>query len=193
MKASAGTSSVEAAHLVAFKSADILDDLLIEKAHSEFERDEAGELKFTKEAAHSCERILYRGDYTGKEIQITLLNYLKTKFSNVRFLPLIPPSTYSPLFITAPVFSSAMKTIKCSALMCLIKKPSQFIKCWQNSPFSLPVEWEHFICTTLIQKELAVMVTLWPKELEPCSRIWSSFNFILRLFTPALESDAFSE
>lgn len=86
LKASSGTSSLEAARLVAYKSADILDDLLIEKAHSEFERDEAGELKFTKEAAHSCERILYRGDYTGKEIQITLLNYLNTKFSsNVRF------------------------------------------------------------------------------------------------------------
>lgn len=86
LKASAGTSSVEAARLVAYESSSILEDLLIHKAHSNFERDESGELLFTKEAAHSTPRILYRGDYTGKDIQITLLNYLKNNFSNVTFL-----------------------------------------------------------------------------------------------------------
>jgi L-aspartate oxidase len=86
LKASAGTSSIEAARLVAYKSSEILEDLLLNKAHSDFERDEGGELLFTKEAAHSTERILYRGDYTGKEIQITLLNYLKDNYKNVTFL-----------------------------------------------------------------------------------------------------------
>ena len=85
MKASSGTSSVEAAKLVAYESSSILEDLLIHKAHSNFERDESGELLFTKEAAHSMPRILYRGDYTGKDIQITLLNYLKNNFKNVTF------------------------------------------------------------------------------------------------------------
>lgn len=85
MKASSGTSSEEAARLVAYESSSILEDLLIHKAHSNFERDESGELLFTKEAAHSTPRILYRGDYTGKDIQITLLNYLKNNFSNVEF------------------------------------------------------------------------------------------------------------
>ncbi|MBP9681548.1 MAG: L-aspartate oxidase [Bacteriovorax sp.] len=85
MKASAGTSSLAAAHLVAYESSSILEDLLIHKAHSNFERDEDGELLFTKEAAHSTPRILYRGDYTGKDIQITLLNYLKNNFLNVTF------------------------------------------------------------------------------------------------------------
>lgn len=85
MKASAGTSSIEAAKLVAYESSSILEDLLIHKAHSNFERDESGELLFTKEAAHSTPRILYRGDYTGKDIQITLLNYLKENFNNVKF------------------------------------------------------------------------------------------------------------
>lgn len=83
--ASAGTSSLETAKMVAYESSAILEDLLINKAKTGFERSEAGELKFTKEAAHSCPRILYRGDYTGKEIQITLLNYLKNNFSNVTF------------------------------------------------------------------------------------------------------------
>ncbi len=86
MKASAGTSSEAVARLVAYESSSILEDLLIHKAHSNFERDESGELLFTKEAAHSTPRILYRGDYTGKDIQVTLLNYLKNNFSNVKFL-----------------------------------------------------------------------------------------------------------
>lgn len=86
LRASSGTSSEEAAKLVASKSSSILEDLLIHKAHSNFERDESGELLFTKEAAHSTSRILYRGDYTGKDIQLTLLNYLKDNFKNVHFL-----------------------------------------------------------------------------------------------------------
>jgi L-aspartate oxidase len=86
MKASSGTSSLEAAKLVAYESSSILEDLLIHKAHSNFERDESGELLFTKEAAHSMPRILYRGDYTGKDIQITLLNYLRDNFKNVTFM-----------------------------------------------------------------------------------------------------------
>jgi L-aspartate oxidase len=85
LKASSGTSSLEAAKILAYESSSILDDLLISKAHTDFERDEVGQLKFTKEAAHSCERILYKGDFTGKEIQITLLNYLREHFTNVSF------------------------------------------------------------------------------------------------------------
>lgn len=87
LKASAGTSSREAARLVASRSAEILEDLLIKKAEANFEKDKSGQLLFTKEAAHSVARILYRGDFTGKEIQIALLNYLKNKFTkNVTFL-----------------------------------------------------------------------------------------------------------
>lgn len=86
LKASAGTSSIEAAKVIAYQSSTILEDLLITKAHSNFERDESGELLFTKEAAHSMPRILYRGDYTGKDIQITLLNFLRNTYQNVNFL-----------------------------------------------------------------------------------------------------------
>lgn len=85
MKASSQTSSLLAAELLAERSHDILEEILIEKAKPNFERSENGELKYTIEAAHSKSRILYRGDFTGKEIQIALLNYLK-KFSNITFL-----------------------------------------------------------------------------------------------------------
>jgi L-aspartate oxidase len=82
LKASSGTSSRQAARVLAYESSSILEDLLINKAHTEFERSADGDLRYTTEAAHSCARILYKGDYTGKEIQISLLNYLKNKYSN---------------------------------------------------------------------------------------------------------------
>lgn len=87
-KASAMTSNLEAARILANESASVLEELLLNKAETDFNRDEAGELLFTKEAAHSSSRIIYKGDYTGREIQISLLNYLNNtdRFPNVRFL-----------------------------------------------------------------------------------------------------------
>lgn len=88
IKASAYTSSIEAAKILANRSAEILDEMLIDKSHTDFAKDAEGELLFTKEAAHSKDRIIYNGDMTGKGIQISLLNYLadQKKFPNVEFL-----------------------------------------------------------------------------------------------------------
>lgn len=88
LKASAYTSNVEAARILATRSADIIDEVLIHKSHTDFAKDAEGELLFTKEAAHSRDRIIYNGDMTGKAIQISLLNYLNDpkKFPNVKFL-----------------------------------------------------------------------------------------------------------
>lgn len=88
IRASAYTSNVDAARILATRSADIIDEMLIHKSHTDFAKDAEGELLFTKEAAHSRERIIYKGDMTGKAIQISLLNYLSdtTKFPNVTFL-----------------------------------------------------------------------------------------------------------
>lgn len=88
MKASAFTSNPEAARVLTTRSAEIIDEVLIHKSHTDFAKDAEGELLFTKEAAHSRERIIYNGDMTGKAIQISLLNYLsdETKFPNVKFL-----------------------------------------------------------------------------------------------------------
>lgn len=86
--ASANTSNVEAAKILEERSGKILREVLIDKAHTNFERDEKGNLLFTKEAAHSFPRILFKGDYTGREIQVSLLNYLKdeSRFPSVSFL-----------------------------------------------------------------------------------------------------------
>ncbi len=87
-KASAHTSNQEAAKILATRSAEIIDEVLIHKSHTDFAKDAEGELLFTREAAHSRDRIIYNGDMTGKAIQISLLNYLadSTKFPNVTFL-----------------------------------------------------------------------------------------------------------
>ena len=88
IKASAFTSNVEAAKILSTRSAEIIDEILIHKTHTDFAKDAEGELLFTKEAAHSRDRIIYNGDMTGKSIQISLLNYLndESRFPNVKFL-----------------------------------------------------------------------------------------------------------
>jgi L-aspartate oxidase len=88
IKASAYTSNPEAAKVLCTRSADIIEEILIHKSHTEFAKDAEGELLFTKEAAHSRDRIIYQGDMTGKAIQISLLNYLhdETRFPHVKFL-----------------------------------------------------------------------------------------------------------
>ncbi|MGE3608974.1 MAG: L-aspartate oxidase [Bacteriovoracaceae bacterium] len=87
-KASAFTSNQDAAKILATRSAEIIDEVLIHKSHTDFAKDAEGELLFTKEAAHSRDRIIYNGDMTGKAIQVSLLNYLSDsqKFPNVTFL-----------------------------------------------------------------------------------------------------------
>lgn len=88
MKASAFTSNIEAAKILTARSADIIEEVLIHKSHTDFAKDAEGELLFTKEAAHSRDRIIYNGDMTGKAIQVSLLNYLANIdiFPNVTFL-----------------------------------------------------------------------------------------------------------
>ena len=52
-------------------SRDVINDLI--SVGVDFERDERGELLYTKEGAHSKPRILYHKDQTGKEITSKLL------------------------------------------------------------------------------------------------------------------------
>lgn len=51
----------------------------------DFERDEQGELKYTREGAHSTERILFHADITGKEITSTLLERVR-ELDNVKII-----------------------------------------------------------------------------------------------------------
>ena len=87
-KASSHTSNIEAATLLEKRGGEILKEVLLKKVKTEFDQDKNNELLYTKEAAHSKARIIYKGDYTGKAIQVSLLNYLndKKRFPNVEIL-----------------------------------------------------------------------------------------------------------
>ena len=50
------------------KGPDIVKDILINELNVPFERDKDSNFKLTKEGAHSVNRILYCGDYTGRAI-----------------------------------------------------------------------------------------------------------------------------
>lgn len=64
-------------------SQDVVSDLIFYGA--DFQRDESGELVFTKEGAHTAKRIVYHEDVTGKEITSTLLETVK-KQNNIQIL-----------------------------------------------------------------------------------------------------------
>lgn len=81
-EASSHTSSDEAIQILIEQSKAIVEEMLIDKAKTAFNRDENGDLKFTQEAAHECARIIYDGDHTGKSIQVSLLNYIQEKLSS---------------------------------------------------------------------------------------------------------------
>ncbi len=88
MRASSKTSNLEAIDVITRRSGKILKEILLDKVQTDFTRDEQGNLAFTKEAAHSKARIIFKGDYTGKSIHESLLNALKdkTRFPTVSFL-----------------------------------------------------------------------------------------------------------
>jgi L-aspartate oxidase len=85
LKAGSNTNNTLAIDTLRENGGDILKEVLLDKVEVNFSRNATGELNFTREAAHSLPRILYKGDFTGKEIQTTFLNYVK-RFPNIRLL-----------------------------------------------------------------------------------------------------------
>ncbi len=87
-KASSNTSHHAAINCLRENSAKIIEEVLLDKVKVGFAKDENGNLLLTREAAHSIPRILFKGDYTGKEIQTSFLNYLKDekRFPNLKIL-----------------------------------------------------------------------------------------------------------
>lgn len=106
MRAGSFTSNEKAIEILVNQSGEILEEIFFKKANVQFSTDELGKLKYTREAAHSRDRIIYKGDYTGKEIQISLLNYLKDKarfpgltfFTGHTAIDLITPSHHGVSF-----------------------------------------------------------------------------------------------
>ncbi len=73
----------ESVDIMISSSQEVIHDLL--DYGVDFERDENGELDFTREGAHSDKRILFHEDITGKEITSKLLAEVK-KLSNVKLM-----------------------------------------------------------------------------------------------------------
>lgn len=72
MEAGAYLNDIKAVTLLSEKSIEAVDDLI--QSGFKFDKNEAGELAFTKEAAHSTSRILHAdGDATGRELHMFLL------------------------------------------------------------------------------------------------------------------------
>jgi L-aspartate oxidase len=87
-RASSYSSHNTAIDLINARSQAIINEILLDKAQTPFAKNSKNELLKTKEAAHSLERIIYHGDFTGKSIQLSLLNYIndKKRFPNVDIL-----------------------------------------------------------------------------------------------------------
>lgn len=83
MEAGGGESSLEAIGVVGDESMKYLARLL--EMGVEFERDGEGNLKFTREAAHSINRIAYRGSETGKAIMETLIEQVGSR-GNIKLI-----------------------------------------------------------------------------------------------------------
>lgn len=73
----------ESVDLMIRASRSIISDLV--KRGVDFERDQAGNLRYTREGAHSRPRICFHGDITGDEITSTLLARVR-ELPNVRIL-----------------------------------------------------------------------------------------------------------
>ena len=74
LEAGSGLCDEEAVRIMSENSIEVIDDLI--ENGFEFDHDESGKLLYTKEAAHSCERILHAGgDATGRYLHHFLLEH----------------------------------------------------------------------------------------------------------------------
>jgi L-aspartate oxidase len=110
LEAGAGASLPSVARILAEEGPALLEKILIEVAGIAFDRDDAGNMEWGQEAAHSRRRILHVGDGTGRAIERGLIAALKRKpniewFTNATAVDLItyphhsrnPLDTYKPI------------------------------------------------------------------------------------------------
>jgi L-aspartate oxidase len=89
LNAGDGLCSEEAVNVLSNNSREVIDDII--ENGFEFDKDENGKLLYTKEAAHSCERILHAGgDATGRYLHYFLLQQNKhSLLSDARVVDLL--------------------------------------------------------------------------------------------------------
>ena len=79
LRAGAGISNEEAVRFLADEGPRVVKELLLEEIDVPFSTTEEGELDLTQEGAHSIPRIIHAGDATGRAIEISLLNRVKSE------------------------------------------------------------------------------------------------------------------
>ncbi len=110
LEAGDGLCNPSAVDILAEEGPPLLRELLIEGAGVDFDRDEAGNLIYGLEAAHSKRRVLHVGDLTGKAIMKGLLQklderpniHLLTQHTAVDLLT-FPHHTLDPLAVYRPL------------------------------------------------------------------------------------------
>lgn len=87
-RASAHTANLAACEVLRERSGGILKEILLDKTKTDFARAKSGKLKYTKEGAHSISRVIYKGDYTGRAIEESFVEYIKDKdrFPNISIM-----------------------------------------------------------------------------------------------------------
>lgn len=83
MKAGHYENDKKSVEIMIRSSRDVVDDLL--QYGADFQKDDKGQLVFTREGAHSEKRIIFHEDVTGREITSSLLHEVR-KHSNIRIL-----------------------------------------------------------------------------------------------------------
>jgi L-aspartate oxidase len=79
VRAGAGLSNEEAVRFLATEGPRVVEKLLLNEMHVPFSTTDEGELDLTQEGAHSVSRIIHAGDATGRAIEVSLLNRVKTE------------------------------------------------------------------------------------------------------------------
>lgn len=79
VRAGAGISNEEAVRFLSVEGPRVVEQLLLDKVHVPFSTTHEGELDLTQEGAHSVPRIIHAGDATGRAIETSLLNRVKSE------------------------------------------------------------------------------------------------------------------
>jgi L-aspartate oxidase len=79
MRAGAGISNEEAVNFLSVEGPQVVKQLLLDNVHVPFSTTDEGELDLTQEGAHSVPRIIHAGDATGRAIETSLLNRVRSE------------------------------------------------------------------------------------------------------------------
>ena len=79
LQAGAGLSNEEAVRFLATEGPRVVREILLDEINVPFSTSEEGELDLTQEGAHSLPRIIHAGDATGRAIETSLLNRVRSE------------------------------------------------------------------------------------------------------------------